>query len=464
MESRAWEDVARPILAAVEAARPKHGPKPSYETEELEGAVLYWTLGSESTYEKARGKLAGDRSRRCREALSFDAPRRRVGRNLSVRVSRDGVPSEATIWRHMNRIGLDRYVAMYRQLFERIVDDHFREFPAEMAAESLFVGWDGSVIRSHFTSFERRNRETGEVRPPTLSGGGFRPRTKDNGGKDGHGFNMVAAVSQTGCPLVARFGPINQPEGGTARAMLEDEWARIVAPYLKQNPAGVMAFDAAYSGGHVRAAVHASGYVPNCHSVSHADRPRSTSNAELKDRDRYAIEGKPNWELNGHFELICRCGKGRPKKETARLKRGVATARLSGWCKDCGNVSLTAGEWRIARNYRSKTSKATKRVVRCMPGDEPDWRIGNPLTFNDALSKSYGQKRFGRGEGFHGSLVNRFGLLKEKSWYSDIRQAERDFLRVFFMMHALAMEQRRRASGTAPWLTSAGPPPQSLAA
>jgi hypothetical protein len=82
-----------------------------------------------------------------------------------------------------------------------------------MAEESLVVNWDGSVILSHLTSFERKNRKTGEVKEPTLKGGGFRPRTKDNAGKDGHGFNMVAAVTQTGLPLVARFGPINDPEG-----------------------------------------------------------------------------------------------------------------------------------------------------------------------------------------------------------------------------------------------------------
>jgi hypothetical protein len=138
--------------------------------------------------------LAGDRGEQDRLVLGFDRPRKRVGAGLRLVRSLDGVPSEATVWRHKQRFGLAEHVAAYRELFERLVQDHFEEFP-ELADEARLVHWDGSVLLSHYTSFERVNRKTGEVKPPTLTGGGYRPRTKDNSGKDGHGFNLIAAVT-----------------------------------------------------------------------------------------------------------------------------------------------------------------------------------------------------------------------------------------------------------------------------
>ena len=53
--------------------------------------------------------------------------------------------------------------------------------------------------------------------------------------------------------------------------------------------------------------------------------------------------------------------------------------------------------------------------------------MGNPLTFHDPVSSTYGSARFGHNEGFHGQLVTRFGPLEGKAWYRDIREAERDF-------------------------------------
>jgi hypothetical protein len=114
-----------------------------------------------------------------------------------------------------------------------------------------------------------------------------------------------------------------------------------------------------------------------------------------------------------------------------------------------------------------------KGVAKVLPGEEymTDWRVGNPLTYEDPLSKQYGSARFGHNEGLHGTLVTRFGLLKEKAWYRDRRHAERDLLQVFCAMHALAKEQRRRAAGTAqPSAPLAGqgnsgpPPPLARAA
>jgi len=105
-----------------------------------------------------------------------------------------------------------------------------------------------------------------------------------------------------------------------------------------------------------------------------------------------------------------------------------------------------------------------------MLGDEDraDWKMGNPLTFNSKVSESYGTARFGHNEGFHGALVTRFGLLKEKTKRRTREHVQRDFFQVFFVMHALAMEQRRRAAASetasAPVATGGAPPPPLVSA
>ncbi|MGH2852615.1 MAG: hypothetical protein ACRDLF_00265 [Solirubrobacteraceae bacterium] len=500
MGTPAWHEVLRPILDALDKDRPKKGPKPSYSSEELESCLLYQRMAGVATYAEARALLAGDRGARDRAVLGFDKARDRVGRSLRLVTSFEGVPSEATVWRHKRRFGLDEHARAYRELFERLLEEHFEEFPKQMSEEARLVHWDGSVLLSHYSSDERVSRATGEVKPPTLTGGDYRPRTKSNWGKDGHGFNLVACVTQTGLPLGAQLTPINVPEAKTAKGILEDDWRRIVAPYLEDDLVRVMAFDAAYSGGHMRKAVHRAGFVPNCHPVSHADRPRSMANADKKAKAKLKIRCCKNWHLNGHHELFCACGQGKTMRRAEKKVNGEAVCRLEGSCPNCGPVSLTAGQWRLfgdgktgksvaemsgkeraedqanepetaedeqaedeqAEDQENGKKKKKKKAV-------TDWRIGNPLTYDDPLSAKYGSARFGHNEGWHGQLVSRFGLLKEKAWVRDRRQSERDLLQVFCAMHALAKEQRRR-SGQNPMpaapLTGAGnsgPPPPALA-
>ena len=464
METSGWSEVLQPILDALDKDRPKKGPKPSYDSEELESCLLYQRLAGLSTYAEARALLAGDRGEHDRAALGFDKHRDHVGRSQRLVTSREGVPSDATVWRHKQRFGLDEHARAYEELFERLLQEHFEEFPEQLSDEARVVHWDGSVLLSHYTSFERVNRATGEVKEPTLKGGAFRPRTRDNWGKAGHGFNMIAAVTQSGLPLCARLTPINDAEYKTAQSIIENEWRRMIAPYLQDDLVRVMAFDAAYSGKHMRRAVHRAGFVPNCHPVSHAERKRSELNAAAKDKAQLKIRYYENWHLNGHHELSCACGQGKTVRRVTKKKRsGEAVARLEGSCKECGSVSLTAGDWRLYGNARDKT----RGVAKALSGEEDkiDWRVGNPLTFHDTLSTKYGSARFGQNEGFHGALVTRFGLLKEKAWYRSKTQAERDLFQVFCAMHSLAKEQRRRAAEivapTAPptGASSSGPPP-----
>jgi hypothetical protein len=459
LDSQAWQDVMLPALAQLDAERSKKGPAPAYTSAELERAVLFQKLAGVSTYGEARTLLASDRHETTRELLGFDKPRKRYGRGVTLVKSMDGVPSEATIWRHLQRWELSRHIEAYEELFQRFVQEHLEDPDFQEEARTLNI--DGSVIRSHYTSFERVNRRTGEVKPATLHGGGFMARTEINHGQDGHGFTMVAVTTSTGLPLATRLVPLatkEKCEGDTALAMFREEWRENVAPHLSDELA-VLTGDSAYTKAEVRMALREVGIIENIHPVSHANRESSKENAKKNDKDVIQIQGYPDWRANGHREIHCVCGKGKTTPRLSRDRKGRAVARVEGECKKCGNITITSGKWRL--------TEGPKRFVRPLPGEKPeraDWLFGNPLTFNASLGRQFGKNRFGHGEGFHGHLVTRFGLLKGKSWYRRREQAQLDFLMVFSSMHALAMEQRRRAGIVGAGGQQAQAPPGSAAA
>lgn len=124
LESDAWAEVMLPALAAVEAERPRKGPKPAYSSEELERAVLFQKLAGVATYREARTILASDREQLSREVLGFDKSRKRYGRGIALVKSLDGVPSEVTVWRHLQRWGLERHIAAYAAFFQRLLSEH----------------------------------------------------------------------------------------------------------------------------------------------------------------------------------------------------------------------------------------------------------------------------------------------------------------------------------------------------
>ena len=57
----------------------------------------------------------------------------------------------------------------------------------------------------------------------------------------------------------------------------------------------------------------------------------------------------------------------------------------------------------------------------------------------------YGRARFGHNEGLHGTLSNRYALIRNKRWFRRRDEAETETAMTFALMHALALEQRRRA-------------------
>lgn len=434
VEHPAWKETVEPLLDEVESERPKRGPAPAYGSSELATAYLFQILSGCWTYRQARDLLASDRHAETRRLLGFDKPRKRVGANRNVWRLMDGVPSQATMSRHMARVGIERQAEAFRKLFERVTAAHLQD--PEMREEARTLNLDGSTTHSRYSSSPRPDGTTGGTLPPTLSGCGYGAHS--NPKKVGHGCNAVTVATKTGIPLalvVAPLGTKGQSEIDSAIEIFKGSWPTAVAPYLDPQ-LSIITADGVFTGGRLTRELRRQAIVENCHSVSHAD----SSKDEVRKAERriYEIQGTPNWRANGLYEFGCRCGMGSVKRISTRNTKGRAVVRTECSCPSCGPFMATSGLWRKAQN--------PSRFVRVAPGedDKIDWRFGNFLTFHDPLSEAYGNARFGHGEGFFGAVVTRYKLLCGKRYFRQREQAEAELLLVYSHMHVLAMEQRKR--------------------
>ena len=134
---------------------------------------------------------------------------------------------------------------------------------------------------------------------------------------------------------------------------------------------------------------------------------------------------------------------------------GAVSPTLKGQCHSCGDVTITSGRWRLG--------SGETHYVRCNRGDTPDPMIGNSLTFNDPLSREYGQDRFGFGESVHATINRRFGLLQDKSPMRDIAEVETEFAVAFSVVSVLLLEREaRRQEGENVTPLPNSPAPQAL--
>jgi hypothetical protein len=140
-------------------------------------------------------------------------------------------------------------------------------------------------------------------------------------------------------------------------------------------------------------------------------------------------------KANGHAELRCQCGN--QTKRVFETGKSLSIA-IKGCCSTCGNITITSGQWRVAKNYKS--------YVRCHRGDTPDYALGNSLTFNDPISKVYGEDRFGWNESLHSTLKSRFGLLEDDSSMRDITEVRTEFAITGAAISVLLLERARRAN------------------
>jgi hypothetical protein len=445
--TRAWQELMVPECEALDKERSARGLKFLYKSEELELILVFGRACGHVKYEETRKDLGGD-DPRPREILGLSEPRNANKRPQTARRMRlrDGVPSLTTLWRHKRRFGVARRRAIWMAVERELRLEHLAT--AGLQDEALVLNLDGSPLLTHYTAPMKSRKFEGALNDPDGPYGRSRKITCPDGGyvsdsaprgKSGHGWNLVTISTTTGVPLAWALPPLNASEKTTALDIVTSDFARDVAPYL-QGKIKVLTADGAFHQPELRAQLRKLGIVENIHLVSHANKKKSIDRAAKFDRKRYPIEGYPHWVANGHREIFCACGKGVAKRINVD-KDGEARVGVVGQCKNgCGSISIASGDWRFAED---------DRFVRCNPNDpvnERDWAFGNPLTYNDLNAAEYGRKRFGRNEGLHGTLTTRFKLLYHKRWIRRAAQAETETAMTFAIMHALALEQRRRAA------------------
>jgi predicted DNA-binding transcriptional regulator AlpA len=142
MSTAAWRENLQPTLDEIQANRPKKGPAPAYETEELEQCLLYQCLAQTNTYAEALAILVSEDGEKDRITLGFNTNcPRGVGRNLRPaknkkaigekdipsQTSENGVPSQVTVWRHQQRFGSEKHARSYKKLFEQLAGELIEE-------------------------------------------------------------------------------------------------------------------------------------------------------------------------------------------------------------------------------------------------------------------------------------------------------------------------------------------------
>jgi len=434
LDSSAWKEVMRPVLVELDRERTRPGKeKPFYSSEELESVLLYQRVCGLGSYKRARNELAGDRAE-ARQLLGFDKPRNRKSRVVKLR---DGVPSEATVSRHRTRFGERRRVQAYLALERRLLDEHLAS--PELQEEARILNLDGTTIKTHYTApiIDPKTKRTVNDANVTAPEAGYVPPTASPD-HSGHGWNLVSVTSTTGIPLAWKIVPLNASEMDTAIDLIRDEFEPRVASRVGR-ALTVLSADGGFAKQELRAELRRLGIVENIHLVSHSDEPGSRANASKNNGKRLLIEGYKNWFANGHRELICACGAGTSIKRLSLDRNGKAVVRTEGACRKCGSITITSGDWRKAQN-----PDRWVRINPQNPREKPDLLMGNPLTFNDPLAGEYGRRRFGHNEGFHGALVSRFGLIKDKRWFRRLDEAKIATAMTFCVMHVVALEQRRR--------------------
>lgn len=448
-----WEETIGAACDAVEAERPKHGPRPSYSTRELEAALFYQVMKGIRTWKSARAALAGDTGERARVALGLDIERKtRCPRDLKRRV---GVPSEATMCRHRKRFDYERRLEAYKNYF-----DALRRLNAQdpQLREGLrILGIDGTAQPTSLQC-PKLNRKTGEiVNAPriTCPEGGY--RVKDT--EKVHGFAAFPLHCVNGLPWAYAHGKVNEDERTAAQRAIED-YRDNVLPHAGPRRLGILTADSGFRDqAKLRPLLHSVGLVPNIHHLSHA-KYRESSQKERHEASalQFDIDGRDDWYADGYRELHHRCPNStqHPVHTYRRIKQGTggrAITRLEAECKPCkASISITAGEYkkvmdpaRLARDPRGKYKYM--KVHPLDPERVRVWDLGNPLTFNDALAGRFGEMRYGHGEGFNGAAVQRFKLFKTKAYLRTAAQAELHCVMVFAAMHGLT--QRRRELETA---------------
>jgi hypothetical protein len=363
----------------------------------------------------------------------------------------DKLPSAPTITRYIRKhFSESKRGALYREL-DRQLRQRVVQRPG-FDIEARILGMDGSQHCTRYTApipeVNRKGQTTGRIVNANKKAGEPGAITAPSAGyvgghhpKSGRGWQMVGLFTEHGTPVAWDISPLNEAEVDAAQRVLTSYEAEIL-PQRDPQTLSVCTADAGFSSNRLRDQLQAMTVVPNIHRASHKkdfQQPdEETENASKRNKKwlPFRHPSKPhysNWGLNGHGELSCSCGAGVPKREFSIRKGGGVTPVTKGHCPACGDVTITSGRWRVA--------SGAKHYVPANQGETADPLVGNPLTFNDPISREYGQDRYGFGESVHATIERRFGLLKDQSWMRDITEVETEFAIAFSAISVLLLER-----------------------
>ncbi len=470
-ELRGFREVVLPSLEAADAARlaPRPGEKKRRGQRPKFFALDYWrfemlrrVIASQSTVH-TRDWLTTDKAERTRELLGFDKPRPHGGGKPQRWM--EGVPSDSWVSDfRLKWLPEAELAALMQQLERWALTEKLTSVPgAREECRVLYA--DGSKLETHATApivkkdkdgnvIEvvnewKKGRDGKKVPAITAPEAGYVPNKGRNADHSGHGWNIVMVMSSKGTVLAPRNVPMHAGENTTLIEMVPEvgQVLRTLGgadgggPERDGQELRVLSTDCNFHSHELRRELREIGIIENTHLSSHAKRPSSKKDAKERGGKRYPIDRHPDWFLNGHRELVCACGKGKTSRVASiQPKTGKATARLKGECPKCKSVTITSGLW-------MQTDNASSKFQQCLPHDRArvEWDVGNPLTFNDPLSKAYGVARFNGQEGAFGSqFTQRFGLLKSKRWFYRQSQVDLEVAAVVTITHALSLERWRR--------------------
>lgn len=298
--------------------------------------------------------------------------------------------------------------------------------------------WDGLLSEAQWEALRQQEPSFRRYWKYSADGGYLALDAGEN--RHGHGYSIVSAVDSVGMPLDFAAGAIQAGERARALELFAKLPAHLAHLPVDEN-VRVVSADAGFTGHDVRDAIRDLGLLENIHPVSGFNEARSVAHAARRAASRRRIahkeSGRETWLTDGHCNLFCECGAGEVQKRFRRDRSGRLIPSLEGTCPTCGPITVTSGHWK----YRGK-----KWVHRAKhPGGEPDLQMGNPLTFNNPISKEYARRRFAVHEGVHSILANRFGLLRGRQRVKYLEEVELRTAMTFCALHGIAYTRAKLA-------------------
>jgi hypothetical protein len=361
-------------------------------------------------------------------------------------------PSRATITRYIRQHFDEAKRAELCLELDRRLRQRVYQLPG-FDEEARILGMDGSQHGTHFTApipqVNKKGKTTRKFVNADIPKGAPGAITAETAGyvgghhpKSGKGWQLLGLWTEHGTLVGWDISPLNESEKLAAERVLTS-YEEEVLPH-RSDALTVCTADGGFNSDKLRAQLQNSGIVPNIHKASHKTisglESEQTENASQRNKTWRYFEhpGKPhyaNWKANGHGELRCSCEHHNKKKVFTTGKTRKRSIATKGECETCGNVTITVGQWRSGRN---------NKWVRCYRNNQADLTLGNPLTFNDELSRAYGEDRYGFGESVHATMKRRFGLLKDASWMRDITQVKTEFAITASAISVLLLERDAR--------------------